>query len=143
MKSTKKDPGRWIRLRIVLVGVSFCSVMLLFVGRAVQLHLLKGVLLAQKASDQYEKRDKRFAKRGIIYDRNYEELAASVDDRIMKYMTVLIDNEFDPASMEEDTKSDSAEEEVKSDSAPDVPDDSEVSEKEESASIDANSEEGA
>jgi cell division protein FtsI (penicillin-binding protein 3) len=79
MKSTKKDPGRWIRLRIVLVGVGFCSVMLVFVGRAVQLHLLKGGLLAQKASDQYEKRDKRFAKRGIIYDRNYEELAASVE----------------------------------------------------------------
>ncbi|OEU60628.1 MAG: 30S ribosomal protein S6 [Desulfobacterales bacterium C00003104] len=71
------------------------------------------------------------------------ERIMSIDDRIMKYMTVLIDNEFDPASMEEDTKSDSAEEEVKSDSAPDVPDDSEVSEKEESASIDANSEEGA
>ncbi|MBE9551057.1 MAG: 30S ribosomal protein S6 [Proteobacteria bacterium] len=71
------------------------------------------------------------------------ERIMSIDDRIMKYMTVLIDNEFDPASMEEDTKSDSAEEEVKSDSAPDVPDDSEVSEKEESASTDANSEEGA
>lgn len=71
------------------------------------------------------------------------ERVMSIDDRIIKYMTVLIDNEFDPASMEEDAKSDSAEEEVKSDSAPDIPDDSEVSEKEESASIDANSEEGA
>lgn len=62
-----------------------------------------------------------------------------IDDRVMKYMTVLIDEEFDPASIETDAQSASTEN-ASDDSSKE--EEKKVEEKEQT-STDTNSEEGA
>lgn len=78
IKIKTKKPNRWVRFRIIVVGMCFCIAFSAFVARAVQLQVFNGVRLARKASDQCEKLNTQSPKRGTIYDRNYEELAVSV-----------------------------------------------------------------
>ncbi len=70
---------RYLRLRILLVGVAFAAAFVALVGRAVDLQVLKQDKLAQLARREFLKRVKIPPRRGIIYDRNQVELAVSLD----------------------------------------------------------------
>ncbi|MFH1675284.1 MAG: penicillin-binding protein 2 [Pseudomonadota bacterium] len=86
MRREKKNLNKWVRFRILAVGACFCLMLIVLVGRSVQLQVFDGVRLAQKASDQYKKSNTQTPKRGTIYDRNYKELAVSIDvDSICAY----------------------------------------------------------
>ncbi|MBW2645739.1 MAG: penicillin-binding protein 2 [Deltaproteobacteria bacterium] len=86
MRREKKNLNKWVRFRIIVVGTCFCLMLIVLVGRSVQLQVFDGVQLAQKASDQYKKSNTQSPRRGTIYDRNYKELAVSIDvDSICAY----------------------------------------------------------
>ncbi len=70
---------KWIRFRIIVVGAFLGVCFVLMMGRAFQLQVLEGKQLRSKAVDQYKKAFHNSSKRGTIYDRNYAELAVSVD----------------------------------------------------------------
>lgn len=75
----KPNPFKWIRFRIAVVGSVLGLFLVLIVGRAFQLQVLQSEQLQSKAAGQYKKAFEDRSKRGTIYDRNHEELAASVD----------------------------------------------------------------
>jgi len=75
----KPNPFKWIRFRIVVVGSVLGIFLVLIVGRAFQLQVLQSERLQSKAAGQYKKAFEDQSKRGTIYDRNHEELAASLD----------------------------------------------------------------
>ena len=78
-RSTKKsNPLKWVRFRVILVGTVFGLCFALLVGRAFQLQILEGKQLQTKATVQYKRARNNRPERGIIYDRNREELAASI-----------------------------------------------------------------
>jgi cell division protein FtsI (penicillin-binding protein 3) len=77
--SRKPNPFKWIRFRIIIVGTVLGVCFALMAGRAFQLHVLEGRQLQSKAADRYTKAFHNIPKRGTIYDRNYAELALSVD----------------------------------------------------------------
>ncbi|RLB83337.1 MAG: penicillin-binding protein 2 [Deltaproteobacteria bacterium] len=79
-RSTKRSNSfKWIRFRIMVVGTVLGVCFGLVVGRAFQLQVLDGKQLHTKAAGQYEKISYNRPKRGTIYDRNYAELAVSID----------------------------------------------------------------
>jgi cell division protein FtsI (penicillin-binding protein 3) len=75
----KPNPFKWIRFRVLVVGSVLGLCLTLMLGRAFQLHVLEGKWLQSKAEDQYKKAFGDQPKRGIIYDRNYAELAVSLE----------------------------------------------------------------
>jgi cell division protein FtsI (penicillin-binding protein 3) len=75
----KSNPLRWIRFRIILVATVLGVCFTLMVGRAFQLQVLEGKQLRSRAADQYKRAFHSESKRGTIYDRNYAELAVSLD----------------------------------------------------------------
>ncbi len=90
MKTKRNNPNKWVHFRTLLVATCFCLILIVLMARAAQLQVFNGVRLAQKASDQYEKSNTRLPRRGTIYDRNYEELAVSIDvDSICAYPTKI------------------------------------------------------
>jgi cell division protein FtsI (penicillin-binding protein 3) len=75
----KPNFTKWIRFRICLVGIFLGLCFATIVARAVQLQILDGGELSQKAAEQYKKAFHDRARRGTIFDRNHRELAISVD----------------------------------------------------------------
>ena len=75
----KSNPLRWIRFRIILVGTVLGICFAVMVGRAFQLQVLEGKQLRSRAADQYKRAFHNRPKRGTIYDRNYAEIAVSLD----------------------------------------------------------------
>jgi cell division protein FtsI (penicillin-binding protein 3) len=75
----KTNPLKWIRFRIIVVGTVLGVCFALMVSRAFQLQVLEGKQLRSKAAVQYEKAFHNRSKRGTIYDRNYAEMAVSID----------------------------------------------------------------
>ena len=78
-KKKKKDPDKWIRLRIGAVGTVLALCFGIIIGRAVQLQVLDGGKLSAKAEGEYKKALRKMPRRGTIYDQNNEELAVSID----------------------------------------------------------------
>lgn len=62
-----------------MLGVLFVTFLVVIAARAVQLQIYRGPWLSQKASDQYERSYTSAGKRGTIYDRNFREMAISID----------------------------------------------------------------
>ena len=71
--------NKYIKLRILLVGIIFITAFAAIAAKAVHLQVYRSHWLSQKASDQYEKSLTTSGKRGIIYDRNLSEMAVSID----------------------------------------------------------------
>ncbi len=70
---------RNLRLRIWLVLAGFGLFCLILVGRSVDLQVLRQDRLEALAQKEFMRRAKISPRRGIIYDRNHEELAVSLD----------------------------------------------------------------
>ncbi len=70
---------RWLRLRLGLVGVVFGLGLLVLVAQAVNLQILRHRELAAKAQRQFLRQVEIAPRRGVIYDRNQEELALSLE----------------------------------------------------------------
>ena len=70
---------KYIKIRQILVGIIFLVTFAIIGARAVQVQVFDGPWLSKKASDQYEKSFTAAGKRGIIYDRNFRELAVSIE----------------------------------------------------------------
>jgi len=70
---------KWIRFRIVVVGTILALCFGVIIGRGVQLQILSGPELCERAEGQYKKARHRTARRGTIYDRNLRDLAVSID----------------------------------------------------------------
>lgn len=69
--------GKWVRLRIVLVGVGLLLVSLWITGRFFQLQILEGQDLYEEATGEYKKFCPILPVRGLILDRRGTELAVS------------------------------------------------------------------
>jgi cell division protein FtsI (penicillin-binding protein 3) len=76
MKRTQRNP---ISLRASVLGIFFTLWLLVIGGKVVCLQVFQGDWLSKKASDQYEASVRAEGKRGLIYDRNGREMAASID----------------------------------------------------------------
>ncbi|MCB2185972.1 MAG: PASTA domain-containing protein [Deltaproteobacteria bacterium] len=79
-----RRPGRserkiWLRLRLWGVGAAFSLVYLVLVGQAMNLQILEEPRLTQLAEGEFIRQDEIAPRRGVIYDRNQEELAVSLD----------------------------------------------------------------
>ena len=70
---------RFIRLRLVLVGLVFVGVFSVLVARAVDLQVFDQKHLEGLAQREFMKQAEVAPRRGIIFDRNQEELAVSLD----------------------------------------------------------------
>ncbi len=64
--------GKYIKLRVFLVGLAFIVLFAVIGAKAVHLQVYRSPWLAQKASSQYEQSLKSTGKRGTVYDRNFE-----------------------------------------------------------------------
>jgi len=69
----------WLKFRIFVILVGFILITITISARAYQLHVLKSEEYSQHAKRQRESCIPIAPKRGVIYDRNKEELAVSVD----------------------------------------------------------------
>jgi len=87
-KADKKN----IRLRIVLIGIFFSLLYSVILARAVQLHVLKGTWLSEKAARQYKRSFVATGKRGTIFDSKYREMAVSIDVKSIGAFPGAIDN---------------------------------------------------
>ena len=74
-----KSSRHWLRLRLLLLGVGFTLGFLLLVGRAVDLQILQREHLLARAQREFMRQVELTPRRGIIFDRNQEELAVSLD----------------------------------------------------------------
>lgn len=70
---------KWLKFRILVIFLVFILITITISARAYQLHVLKSEELSRLAKRQHERGISVVPKRGIIYDRNREELAISVD----------------------------------------------------------------
>jgi cell division protein FtsI (penicillin-binding protein 3) len=70
---------KYIRLRILLVGVIFAMAFAAIGGKALLLQVYQGSWLSRKASDQVEDSLKAVGKRGTIFDRRGHAMAVSID----------------------------------------------------------------
>jgi cell division protein FtsI (penicillin-binding protein 3) len=71
--------NKYMRLRVILVGLAFIALFAVIGAKAVHLQVYRSPWLAQKASSQYEKSLKSVGKRGTVYDRNLREMAVTID----------------------------------------------------------------
>jgi len=71
--------GKYIKLRVFLVGLAFIALFAVIGAKAVHLQVYRSPWLAQKASSQYEQSLKSSGKRGTVYDRNSREMAVTID----------------------------------------------------------------
>ena len=74
-----KDPGRWMRLRVLMLGGTFLLLLATVFGRAVYLQVVQRDRLRGLAQDQYVRAVEIPARRGDIFDRRGVPLAQSVD----------------------------------------------------------------
>lgn len=72
-------PGRWVKVRLALLGAVFLGLLLAVLGRAVKLQVFDGDVLEGMARDQYVRQIEVPARRGDILDRRGTPLAQSVD----------------------------------------------------------------
>ncbi len=80
IRATKRvNATRWIRFRVTVVGTCFALFLGIIVGRAIHMQVLEGKVLSEKAEGQYKKTFFQRSRRGTIYDKNYKELAVSID----------------------------------------------------------------
>jgi cell division protein FtsI (penicillin-binding protein 3) len=70
---------KYIRLRILLVGLIFAAWFLVIGGQALWLQVYQGPWLSRKASDEVEDSLRAVGKRGTIFDRRGREMAVSID----------------------------------------------------------------
>ncbi|MGD8563044.1 MAG: penicillin-binding transpeptidase domain-containing protein [Desulfarculaceae bacterium] len=93
----KKDlhNRRWIRARLLIIGVCFALFFAALLARAVDLQILDQERLQGLAQREFMRRAKLAPRRGIIYDRNQQELAVSLDTDSVYASPVKI---TDPAS---------------------------------------------
>ena len=82
--------GKYIKLRVFLVGLAFIVLFVMIGAKAVHLQVYRSPWLAQKASSQYEKSLKSNGKRGTVYDRNLREMAVTIDVTSIGARTSLI-----------------------------------------------------
>jgi len=73
------DSKRWLRLRLWLVGLIFVLAFVVLVGRSVDLQVFERQRLATIAQKEFLRRVRLSPRRGIIFDRNQEELAISLE----------------------------------------------------------------
>ena len=73
-----KDPRRWVRLRLWIVGGVFVLAGMVLAGRAVGLQVWQRDFLVGKAQKEILRQEEIAPQRGIIYDRNQVELALSL-----------------------------------------------------------------
>ena len=71
--------NKYIKIREILVGLMFVALFAIISARAVQIQVYDGPWLSKKASDQYEKSLTTYGRRGAIYDRNFREMAVSIE----------------------------------------------------------------
>jgi cell division protein FtsI (penicillin-binding protein 3) len=71
--------GKYIKLRVFLVGLAFIVLFAMIGAKAVHLQVYRSPWLAQKASNQYERSLKSSGKRGTVFDRNLREMAVTID----------------------------------------------------------------
>ncbi len=80
MKARKEAKQRqMLRVRLWLVGGVFACLFVVLVGRAVHLQVFQHKELSARAQRQFLKQVEVTPRRGIIFDRNQEELAVSLD----------------------------------------------------------------
>jgi len=72
-------PSKWMRVRVVLLGVVFFALFIALFARAVQLQVKQKDWLLEMAEDQYVRDQEIPARRGDIFDRRGVPLAQSVD----------------------------------------------------------------
>ena len=70
---------KYIKIREILVGLMFVVFFAIISARAVQIQVYDGSWLSKKASDQYERSLTTYGRRGAIYDRNFREMAVSIE----------------------------------------------------------------
>ena len=84
--------NKYIKFREIFVGLIFMILLGLIGARAVQVQVYNGPWLSKKASDQYVKSLTTHGRRGTIYDRNFREMAISVEvPSIAAYPKQIID----------------------------------------------------
>lgn len=80
MKARKEAQQRqWLRLRLWLVGGVFACAFAVLLGRAVHVQIIQQEELSVRAQKEFRKQVEITPRRGIIFDRNQEELAVSLD----------------------------------------------------------------
>jgi cell division protein FtsI (penicillin-binding protein 3) len=84
--------NKYIKLRILLVGIIFITAFAAIAAKAVHLQVYRSHWLSQKASNQYEKSLTTSGKRGIIYDRNLSEMAVSINVTSIAAYPARVDN---------------------------------------------------
>ena len=84
--------NKYIKLRILLVGIIFITAFAAIAAKAVHLQIYRSHWLSQKASNQYEKSLTTSGKRGIIYDRNLSEMAVSINVTSIAAYPARVDN---------------------------------------------------
>ncbi len=75
----KPVDGRWMRLRVSLVGLLFFGLLAAVLARAVNLQIVEREKLRELAQDQYVRQIELPARRGDIFDRRGAALAQSVE----------------------------------------------------------------
>ena len=76
---SRDTPGRWLKIRIALLGLTFLVMLGVIFGRAVQLQIFDKETLGGLARDQYVRELEVPARRGDITDRRGVPLAQSVE----------------------------------------------------------------
>ncbi len=71
--------NKYFKLRILLVGLLFVAAFGVIAAKAIHLQIYRSQWLSQVASDQYERSLTTSGKRGVIYDRNLQAMAVSID----------------------------------------------------------------
>lgn len=71
--------GKYIKLRVLLVGFVFVVLFMVICAKAVHLQVYRSPWLARKASSQYAQSLQSSGKRGTVYDRNLREMAVTID----------------------------------------------------------------
>lgn len=71
--------NKYMRLRVLLVGLAFIALFAVIGAKAVHLQVYRSPWLAQKALRQYEQSQTSVGKRGTVYDRNLREMAVTID----------------------------------------------------------------
>jgi cell division protein FtsI (penicillin-binding protein 3) len=71
--------AKYMRLRVLLVGVIFAAAFVTIGGKALLLQVYQGSWLSRKASDQVEDSLRAVGKRGTIFDRRGHAMAVSID----------------------------------------------------------------
>jgi cell division protein FtsI (penicillin-binding protein 3) len=73
------EKGKWIRNRVYVVCSAFIFVFAVILAKAYYLQIIKHEEYRKKTDDQYVEKVPFIPPRGIIYDRNYQELAVSLE----------------------------------------------------------------